>query len=266
MISASTWPTAREDSRNLLSRPLAQTNLLVGMATRTRWGFGESFSFMTPNLGGNSYGPIPYAHGIKVTWDGPSTHHRDGVDYPNLLSRQLATGTGNLEQRTNSTWDNINYRKYAPGTIVEDFTASSTTKYAPELDTASIRLGSATVQGHLSGIDTITSQKLVAGATFSRSYQAPTEKGNGQAIRELVLKFNGSSPADLRDALAGVLVELTFDGQMTARVPVGQFFGNDWSENSRNADNPGSDYYRTVASDGTLSGGSCLTNTRPPYV
>ena len=217
-------------------------------------GFGDSFDFITPNVGGNSYGPITYQHGVKVTWDGPSNHRRNGVDYASLLDQQLATGSGSFDQfQGTSTWYNINYRKYAPGTVVEDFTTSATTTYSSELSTANTRLGSTTVHGHVGATDTIAGQSLANGATLSRSYTAPAGPSDGQAIREVTLKFNGGSSSQLRGALEGTLVELTFDGQVTARVPAGQFFGNGWSENSSNVLNEGSDYFRTVAGDGTLT-------------
>ncbi len=217
-------------------------------------GFGDNFSFITPNVGGNSYGPITYQHGVKVTWDGPSNHRRDGVDYPSLLAQHQATGSGSFDQfRNTSTWYNINYRAYGPGTVVEDFAPGTTTTYAGQLATANTRLTNNVVNGHIGATDTLNNQAIGNGASLTRNYTAPPGAENGQAIREITLKFNGGTGAQQAAALAGTFVELTFDGQRTARVPAGQFFGNGWSENNSNAYNDGDDYFRSVAANGTMT-------------
>lgn len=210
-------------------------------------GFGSSLNFPTPERGGNTYGPITYSSGVKVTWDGPTTH--DGS--ANVLDYVNGGGTRNLVN--NAVWYNINYRKYEPGTRVESYTGESTTTYASQLRNVNTRLSSNAVHGHVGATDTQSGQSIANNTSLTRNYTAPSGARNGQAIREITLKFNGGSGARQRAALEGTFVELTFDGQVTARVPAGQFFGNGWSENNANVYNEVDDYFRSVAADGTMT-------------
>ncbi len=223
------------------------TQSATGLVGGNNVGFGSSLNFGTPNLGGNFYGPVTYSSGVKVTWDGPTTHG----GFANI-GEYVANG-GTEHNTGNAFWYNINYRKYAPGTDVQSYTGSSTATYASELSNVNSRLSSSTIHGQVDATDTTTGQSLVTGAVYDRNFTAPSGASNGQAIREITLKFNGGSTAEQRDALADTYIELTFDGQMTARVPAGQFFGNGWSENSSNVYNEGTDYFRTVVGDGTLT-------------
>ncbi len=208
-------------------------------------GFASGLNYATPLHGGNSYGPITYQHGVKVTWDGPTTHNANGT-HANIRDQALA-GSNNISF-SNAVWYNINYRKYQPGTVVEDFSSSSASTYSSELTQVSSRLTSPATYGHVGATDTISDQAISNGGTLTRNYTAGGGT-NGKAIREISLNFNGANTADHAAALANTFVELTFDGQTTARVPAGQFFGNGWSSVSGGDYNDGGDYFRSVGSD-----------------
>ncbi len=210
-------------------------------------GFGSQLNFGTPARGGNTYGPITYSSGVKVTWDGPATHG----GFANI--NEYVNNGGTAHNTGNALWYNINYRKYEPGTAVESYTGAATATYASQLGNANNQLAANAVQGHVGSTDTQTNQSIGNGAALTRNYTAPSGAGNGQAIREITLKLNGGTGAQQRAALAGTFVELTFDGQETARVPIDQFFGNGWSESNSNVYNEGGDYFRSVAQDGTLT-------------
>ena len=208
-------------------------------------GFDTGLNYATPLRGGNSYGPITYQHGVKVTWDGPTTHNAKGV-HANILDQALA-GSNNISF-SNAVWYNINYRKYEPGTVVEDFSTNSTSTYASELSQVNARLISPATHGHVGTTDTVSNQQITNGGTLARNYAADGGT-NGQAIREISLNFNGENTPDHAAALANTFVELIFDGQTTARIPIGQFFGNGFSSVSGGDYNDGGDYFRSVGSD-----------------
>ena len=229
------------------SSTAAVTSSAVNWIGGNNSGFGSQLNFGTPARGGNTYGPITYSSGVKVTWDGPATHG----GFANI--NEYVNNGGTAHSTGNAFWYNINYRKYDPGTTIESFTGAATTTYASQLSNANTQLAANAVQGHVGSTDTQSNQAIGNGAALARNYTAPSGASNGQAIREIKLKLNGGTSAQQRAALQGAFVELTFDGQKTARVPIGQFFGNGWSENNTNVYNEADDYFRSVASDGTMT-------------
>ncbi|MBN2022775.1 MAG: DUF2961 domain-containing protein [Pirellulales bacterium] len=179
--------------------------------------FGNELSFRTRNSvhsGHNLYAPIPYAQGVKVTYRGPVNQ---------------------------SVYYNVNYRQYEPGTVVESYSATAPTTYAAELAAARAALANPSVTGHVDN-HFAQNKTLAAGQDLVCDL-----RGTG-AIRQL--RVNVSS-ADQVAAMADTYVELTFDGQRTARVPLGQFFGN--GDGTAAAPyNTIDDLYRTVVTGGLL--------------
>lgn len=198
-------------------------------------GFGGSLNYSTPALGGNLYAPITYNQSIKITWDGASPHGAGTLD------GSPPTPTHNL---TDATWYNIDYRKYDSAATVTSFQTSDTATYATQLSGANTSLAGANVTGSVT-------QQYQSGTQTLADRQAITRNlaGTG-AIRRLKINVSG---ADQIAALNNTYVELTFDGQQTARVPVNQFFGNGDSQSSGNLYNEYTDAYRSVASNGDMT-------------
>jgi len=207
------------------------TNLLGGDNS----GFGSSLNFGTPARGGNLYAPIPYASSVKITWDGPDTHGPGGGD---------GSPPPPTHNTANALWYNINYQKLAPGTGVTSFQASDPTTHQAKLTAANAVLASPVVGGHVDTQHT-ASQNLAHGAALTHNLAA----GTG-AIRRLKVNVSG---ADQAAALRDTFVELQFDGQRTARVPVGQFFGNGESKDAAAPYNVGQDFHRKVEANGDMT-------------
>jgi hypothetical protein len=194
-------------------------------------GFGSSLNFSTPNIGGNLYGPIPYNTGIMVTWDGPLSH--GGID-----SSFPPTST------SNALWYNMNYRKLAPGTAVTSFTNTATTTYAQAVTDANSAMSTPAVTGHVNQQHVVSGQVLSDGQSLSHPLTGP------RAIRRLMVNVSGT---DQVAALQQTFLELTFDGQKTARVPVGHFFGNGGSRSAADPYNTFKDYMRKIEANGDMT-------------
>lgn len=193
-----------------------------------------SFSNPTSNstrYGDNFYAPIPYASSIKVTYEGPAESPSQGSD---------------------RLFYNINYRKFAAGTPVASF---SPLRYDAQsnpggisslsLSNAAIAYNTPTPSGIIQETATFTGEQLASGQALTWN---STGIGNG-AIRQLKVTVTGS---DQVAALENTFIELTFDGQRTARVPIGQFFGNGHSESASEVYNVFVDHYRQVNSNGSM--------------
>ncbi len=196
-------------------------------------GFGNALNFATPEIGGNLYAPIAYRESIMITWDGPMTHDE----------AHIALRDPNLPHSVDSAlWYNINYRELPSGANVTSYTEADKTTYQANLTNANARLSALVPTGSITQQFADGSQ-LSPGQSFVHQLQGPG------AIRRLQLNVSGSNQAA---ALTDTTIVLTFDGQQTARIPVGQFFGNGLSESAGNPYNTGADYMRRVASDGTM--------------
>ena len=152
--------------------------------------FGVSPDTEELRRGHNLYLPIPYAKSCKVTFE----REDEGAFYYN-----------------------INYRTYEPGTRVRSFSMR-------ELKQASALLNK-TAAALMSGLPP-ESAGLRAHASEPQLLQ-PGESAEvmitgSRAIRELELSLNAD---DIEQALRSTVVELQFDGETTAWVPVGEFFG-----------------------------------------
>jgi hypothetical protein len=195
--------------------------LISGSASK----FGSSLSYQTrPGVfsGSNLYAPIPYSQSILVTYRG-TVNDQPGFNPP--------------------VYYNIDYRKFQPSTSVTSYTTSTPTQYSQTVTSANTALANPTVTGNVSSTHTLNDQNLAAGQSISQQLT-----GAG-AIRRLNIKVTG---ADQIAALRNTYVELLFDGQRTAQIPVGYFFGNGDS-NGTQAYNPYGDFYRSVQSNGQMS-------------
>ena len=160
------------------------------------------------------YLPIPFARGLRVTWEGT---------------------LGELH------FYHLQVRLYAKGTAVRDFEPKKDLKeFEPQLRAAVAGLTkpSSAVKGEPAKLEGV----LDPGRNWTWS---PAEKGPG-AVRELKLRLRADS---LEAALRGCLLRISFDGSQRPQVeaPVGDFFA------SGPGVNPFSSLPFDVEPDGTLT-------------
>jgi hypothetical protein len=160
------------------------------------------------------YLPIPFAHGLRVTWEG-------SLDELHFYHLQV--------------------RKYAAGTDVGTFDAKKDLKkFEPQLRAAVTGLTQPT-----SGQE-IAPQSLAAKIEPGSAWAWAPDKNGPGAIWELSLKIAADR---LDEALRGCLLRIAFDGSQRPQVesPLGDFFA------SGPGINPFSSLPFTVAADGTLT-------------
>jgi hypothetical protein len=184
--------------------------------------FGSSLAFQSrpgSASGHNLYAPITYSQNILVTYRG-TVNDQPGWNPP--------------------VYYNINYREYDEAATVASYSRNSPIIYGSKLAAANQALANPTVSGNVTDSHVFNDQTLAAGQSLSQ------ELSGGGAIRRLQVKVDS---ADQAAALRNTYIELEFDGQRTARVPVGEFFGNGTSGNSQpyNAYN---DFYRSISASG----------------
>ena len=168
------------------------------------------------SAGWNLYLPIPYAKSCKVTSD------KGGFYY------------------------HVNYRTYPAGTAVTSFDAAQLTALTPELKSLAEMLAAP------AGLNPKPWAATGRAPTqLFRFALAPGVTGNlaelegPKAIRHLRIKWK---PTDDRDeaALRSVILMMTFDGETTVEVPLGDFFG------AAPGLNPYESLPFSVSADGTL--------------
>lgn len=227
------WATAISSSvannnyRIYLDGNLIITDSMNDLLGGNNNGFGDSLNFSTPNIAGDFYAPLPYSSSIKITWDGPLTHN-------NQVNIAQPGATFSIN---NATWYCINYRRLAPGTSVTTFSNADKTTYAADLAATNAALATPAVSGNVNANHVDNGNVLSNGQSVSH-----TISGTG-AIRRLMVNVSGANQVT---ALTNTFVELIFDGNRTARVPVGHFFGNGESDSTANPYNDYSDYWRRV--------------------
>jgi len=137
--------------------------------------------------GWNLYLPIPYAKSCKVTSD------KGGFYY------------------------HVNYRTFAAGTTVETFRRDHLTALAPRLLKLKTQLEdprAATVaKGQVESFDLVVG----AGQDFRQVLHGPA------AVTRAVVRVGAD---DLEAALRGVVLKVTFDGELSIESPLGDFFGS----------------------------------------
>jgi hypothetical protein len=160
------------------------------------------------------YLPMPFARGLKVTWEGK---------------------LGELH------FYHLQVRRYPRGTAVRTFDARKDLKQSE----AQLRAAASALRAPSSpaeGTPTELEAKIEPGRSWSWSSQ---QKGPG-AIRELRLRLRAERPDE---ALRGCLLRIAFDGSGRPQVesPLGDFFG------SGPGINPFSSLPFSVAADGTMT-------------
>lgn len=184
--------------------------------------FPEPFSYMASS-GANLFFPLPYARGLKVTWEGPSN-----------VALYYAVGT----------------RAYTPGTAVTTFTPASLAHAQKTMDATAKALFPNPSKAGLSGRAVASGGVLAPGATQTATFHS----GIGGAIDEFAVKIetkdepekDWTDPARLHNRLRQARLRMSFDGETTVDVPLGDFFGSPVA---------GADYSSlpiTVEKDGTM--------------
>ena len=167
----------------------------------------------SPNGGGNTlYLPIPYARQCKVTWQ---------------------------EKSSGARYYQINYRTYAAGTEVRTFALNQLDAARGLLEDVGRALESP--PDFTAGKDSSINQRLAAGA--EASLRLPAGPG---AVRGLELRLATDDASQAERALRGMIVQLTFDGEVTAWCPATDFFGSGVGINELRS------WYRSVSRDGVM--------------
>jgi hypothetical protein len=162
--------------------------------------------------GNNLYLPIPYARHCKVTWE---------------------------ERSRGQRYYQINYRTYAPRTAVTTFTPAEF-----EAARALIRTVNRTLESPAKPVRGKTAQlknTLTAGTRLALDLPA-----GPNAVHALELRLETADSREVERSLRSVIVEMTFDGEVTVWCPATDFFG------SGVGINPLRSWYRTVGADGTM--------------
>ncbi|MCC6145679.1 MAG: DUF2961 domain-containing protein [Candidatus Hydrogenedentes bacterium] len=155
---------------------------------------------------GDLYLPIPFAHGCKITLDDTPFYYI------------------------------VNYRAYPEGTQVETFTMSAFQEAKETLARVGAELKAPTPVSNGESLSLKTTLKPGAHETL----ELPPGPA---AICSLIFRL---APSDYAQRLRSTVLRMTFDGDETVWVPLGDFFC------SGNAVNPFHAWEREVAADGTM--------------
>jgi hypothetical protein len=135
----------------------------------------------------------------------------------------------------------IQYRAYAPGTVVETF---SREVLAAQFDAVGRAAKSLQASLSIAGAPPAASLKSRVEPHASAAMELPA---GGGAVKELRVRLTSSSPAGVEQALRSTVLKIVFDDESTVWCPLGDFFGRGI------AGKPYADWSRTVAADGTMS-------------
>ena len=145
--------------------------------------------------GHNLYLPIPYSKHCKITYECDAVRFEDNQWKPSI-------------------YYNINYRTYKPGVSVKSFTKSDLDQSKPLMEKVS---------------DILLHPKISGNAVYNNSKTlSPDEKisvslaEKGKAISGIRMKIDAK---DRPQALCSTVLKISFNGEETVWVPVGEFFG-----------------------------------------
>lgn len=173
--------------------------------------------------GHNLYLPIPY-NTCKITYQG------EGIK---------ENAQGEITKESVAIYYIINYREYEEGTAVESFSGKTREQYLEDIMRAQLTL--------LHPYSGIFEQKADEGQKLRKI--APGERmelnlSGEKYIKALALRLEAE---DQSQALRSTVLALSFDGEKTLTVPVGDFFGTGYDIN------PYQTYYTKVFYDGVMA-------------
>ncbi len=166
--------------------------------------------------GHNLYLPVPYYDHCKITYE------CDAVKFENNRWRP-------------SIYYNICYRTYKKNVAVESISKQVLSKAKPLIEkTAGLLLNP-----EITGMEAIEEkQKIAAGEHLTLNVS-----GKGKAISKIRIKVVAENQ---NQALRSTVLSVTFDGNETVWVPVGEFFGTGYQIF------PSQTWYTKVSEDGTM--------------
>jgi len=173
--------------------------------------------------GHNLYLPIPFGKYCRITYESN-----------NILDAGAKTGG-------EAVYYNINYRKYGKNVIVETLSPYILEWGLPVLERVQTLLSDRDKESEVIEITRTTenfSGIVEPGDSVSIPFNAPG------AIRKIKTRIEAGN---IEQALRSMVIRLSFDGQQTAWVPVGDFFGTGYQIR------PSNTWYTTVEETGALS-------------
>lgn len=145
--------------------------------------------------GHNLYLPIPYSKHCKITYE------CDAVKFENNRWRP-------------SIYYNINYRTYDPKIEVESFSPEVLERAKSAVQETAAKL--------LSSVN-VTGEEIVKSESLTENDSLSVEIAEkGKAISKIVLKLDVEN---INQALRSTVLAISFDGNETFWIPVGEFFG-----------------------------------------
>ncbi len=161
----------------------------------------SSISKLTPNeqRGHNLFYPITYSKHCKITYC--SYYIRPDSDERHITGDECI-------------YYNIEYRTYPEGTTVESYSAETAAKYKAQEAAAAAALN------YPGSIGTATETSLDCTLNAGESHELKLT--GPSAIREIAMQL---AAPDINQALRSTVLEISFDGESTVFVPLGEFFG-----------------------------------------
>ncbi|MEA1899054.1 MAG: glycoside hydrolase family 172 protein [Bacteroidota bacterium] len=152
--------------------------------------------------GHNLYLPIPYSKHCKITYECDAVRFED-------------------DQWKPSIYYNINYRIYKSGVRVKSFTKDYLINSKPLIEKTSATL----LKPDITGVQDFSKTKTLA----SSDEILMDISENGKAISKIKIKIDAQ---DLNQALRSTVLRISFDGEETVWVPIGEFFGTGYQIHS----------------------------------
>ncbi|RLD36936.1 MAG: DUF2961 domain-containing protein, partial [Bacteroidetes bacterium] len=144
--------------------------------------------------GHNLYLPIPYSKHCKITYECDAVRFEDNQWKP-------------------SVYYNINYRTYKPDVKVKSFTKENLIASKSLIEKTAATLLNP---------ETVTLEEFNESKTLSASDSLSIKVSKkGEAISKIKIQLDAQ---DLNQALRSTVLKISFDGQETVWVPVGEFF------------------------------------------
>lgn len=166
--------------------------------------------------GRNLYLPIPYAKSVKITCD-------------------------NMKEQGNLYYQ-VNYRTYPAGTAVESFSTQVLETQKDKVAATGELLLNPGRTTFGKNVETRGFKRLVKSEEMEGLFEAHCVRGPG-ALTEIDVKLRAEDPAA---AARNVALTISFDGEETVWVPVGEFFGSGVGLN------PYKSWNAEVCEDGTM--------------
>jgi hypothetical protein len=173
-------------------------DILSGNAV-AQWPLAASVSPETTleDRGHNFYVPIPFEKHCKITFESDVIQlQKNGLLRPNV-------------------WYNIEYRAYQKGTKVESLTQQILSKNSDNLAATSKKL--LEIYPKTSEYKKVNKRQLAPGEFVDLHFEEV-----GKALNWISAKIESENP---HQALRSTVLSISFDGQQTVWVPVGDFFG-----------------------------------------